>query len=120
MKNVGKFYGHLKYLMTIWYILWSFGTFYGRLIYFIVLWHILLPSDIFYGPLVCFKALCHILRPFGAFNSPLVYFMVLWHMYFIGLWYILRSFVFLHQEKSGNPATGYILSATFWSRLERN
>jgi hypothetical protein len=25
MENVGIFYGHLEYVLAIWYILWTFG-----------------------------------------------------------------------------------------------
>jgi hypothetical protein len=34
------FYGHLVYLMAIWYILWPFGIFYGHLVYFMLIWYI--------------------------------------------------------------------------------
>jgi hypothetical protein len=30
LNNVGIFYGHLVYLMAIWYILWSFVIFVGH------------------------------------------------------------------------------------------
>jgi hypothetical protein len=33
MESVGTFgifYGHMVYLMAVWYILWPFGMFYGR------------------------------------------------------------------------------------------
>jgi hypothetical protein len=32
MENVGIFYGHLEYIMAIWYILQPFGIFYSRLV----------------------------------------------------------------------------------------
>jgi hypothetical protein len=32
MVNVGLFYDHLEYFMTIWNILWPFGIIYGRLV----------------------------------------------------------------------------------------
>jgi hypothetical protein len=38
-ENVGIFYGHLVYLIAIWYILWPFGTFCGHLIHFVVIWY---------------------------------------------------------------------------------
>jgi hypothetical protein len=41
MENVGIFYGHLVYFMTIWYILRSFGLFYDYLVYFMTIWYIL-------------------------------------------------------------------------------
>jgi hypothetical protein len=34
MKKVGIFYGHLKYITAIWYILWPFGNFVVSLVYF--------------------------------------------------------------------------------------
>jgi hypothetical protein len=34
MEDVGIFYVPLVDVMTIWYILWSFGIFYGYLVYF--------------------------------------------------------------------------------------
>jgi hypothetical protein len=34
MVNVGTFYDHLEYFMTIWYNLWTFGTVCGHLLYF--------------------------------------------------------------------------------------
>jgi hypothetical protein len=37
MEDVGKFYGHLVYFASIWYILWPFGIFYGYLVLFPVL-----------------------------------------------------------------------------------
>jgi hypothetical protein len=32
-EDVGLFYGHLVYVVTIWYILWAFGTSLGHLVY---------------------------------------------------------------------------------------
>jgi hypothetical protein len=34
MANVGIFYDHLEYFMTIWYNLWPFGIVCGHLLYF--------------------------------------------------------------------------------------
>jgi hypothetical protein len=38
-ENVGIFYDHLEYFMTIWNFLWPFGIFYGPLVYFMPLFH---------------------------------------------------------------------------------
>jgi hypothetical protein len=37
-KMFGIFYGHLEYLMAIWYILWTFGIFNDHLVYFMDIW----------------------------------------------------------------------------------
>jgi uncharacterized membrane protein len=50
-------------------------------------WYILWPFGIFYG-------LWYILWPFDIFAV---------------IWYIFLHFSILHQEKSGNPATGHFL-----------
>jgi hypothetical protein len=34
MEHVHIFYGHLKYLTAIWYILWTFGIFCGYFVFF--------------------------------------------------------------------------------------
>jgi hypothetical protein len=34
MENVGIFYGHLEYFMTIWYVSWPFCIFCGHLVFF--------------------------------------------------------------------------------------
>jgi hypothetical protein len=35
----GIFYGHLVYVMAIWYILWPFGIFYGHLVICFFIWY---------------------------------------------------------------------------------
>jgi hypothetical protein len=68
------------------------------LVYFTAIWNILQPFGIFCGHLEYFEAILNILWPFGIFCSYLVYFMV--------IWYIIYLFGMLHQEKSGNSASG--------------
>jgi hypothetical protein len=38
MEKFSTFYGHLAYIMAIWYILRPFGIFYGHLVYFTLIW----------------------------------------------------------------------------------
>jgi hypothetical protein len=52
MENVGLFYVHLVYFMSIWSILRPFGLFYGHWKYFIAVWYILWPFGIFFPVLV--------------------------------------------------------------------
>jgi hypothetical protein len=40
MENAGIFYGHLKYFMVIWYMLWPFGN-------VVVIWYIFLRFGTF-------------------------------------------------------------------------
>jgi hypothetical protein len=86
MEDVGIFYGHLVYIVAIWYILWPFGTYCGHLVYFVAIWNILWPFGIYCGHLVYIVDIWYILWPFGIHILwPLVYFPP------------------LHQEKIGNP-----------------
>jgi hypothetical protein len=41
MEDVGLFYGHLVYVVAIWYMLWPFGICCGHLVYVVAIWYIL-------------------------------------------------------------------------------
>jgi hypothetical protein len=60
MENVGLFYVHLVYFMSIWSILCPFGLFYGHLVYFTAIGNILWPFGIFCGHLVYFSPFWYI------------------------------------------------------------
>jgi hypothetical protein len=55
MKDVGIFYGHLVYLMDIWFILWPFGLFNVHLVYFMAIWYTPWSFGILRGHLVYFS-----------------------------------------------------------------
>jgi hypothetical protein len=79
MENLGLFYDHLVYFITIWSILWPFGLFYDHLVYFMTIWSILWPFGLFYDNLIYFMTIGSILWPLGIFCGHLVYFSQFWY-----------------------------------------